>query len=111
MEKGETINPNGRPKGAVSFKTIAEKILDGVIDFEDLNGRRKLTRREAMIVRIMDDAINGVNEKVRLDAVKFIIERMEGKAVETVQQTVSFSQPETMTDAQIEAIVKAMTTP
>ena len=110
-DKGETMNPNGRPKGSISFKAILNKILDGEITIEEAGQKRKITRREMMLLKVVNDAANDEDPAIRLRALQFITDRTEGKAVETVQQTVSFSQPETMTDAQIEAIVKAMTTP
>ena len=105
------MNPNGRPKGSISFKAILNKILDGEITIEEAGQKRKITRREMMLLKVVNDAANDEDPAIRLRALQFITDRTEGKAVETVQQTVSFSQPETMTDAQIEAIVKAMTTP
>lgn len=108
-DKGETMNPNGRPKDSISLKTILNKILDGEITIEDAGQRRKITRREMMLLKVANDAVNDEDPAIRLRALQFIVDRTEGKAVETVKQNVSFSQPETMTDAQVEAITKAMT--
>ena len=108
-EKGETMNPNGRPKGSFSFKAILNKILDGEITIEEAGEKRKITRREMMLLRIANDAANDEDPAVRLRATQFIVDRTEGRAVETVQQTVSFAQPDTMTEEQINAIIKALT--
>jgi len=81
QEKGDEAPPGaGRPRGSVSFKTIANKILDGSITKEASNGLKlKMTRREAMVLGVIEDAVNDEDPNVRLRALLGIWDRLEGK--------------------------------
>jgi len=81
QEKGDEAPPGaGRPRGSVSFKTIANKILDGSITKEASNGLKlKMTRREAMVLGVIEDAVNDEDPSVRLRALLGIWDRLEGK--------------------------------
>lgn len=80
-EKGDPAPPGaGRPQGSVSFKTIANKILDGIIAREDAEGLKlKLTRREAIVLGMIEDAINDEDPTVRLRAGVAVWDRIEPK--------------------------------
>lgn len=109
-EKGESGNPNGRPKGAMSSKTILNNILDGVLTYEDAGKLIKITRREKMLLNIVNDAISDDEDPAtRLRAAQFILDRVEGKAVETsnVNATVqSFTTPGAVSVDELEQILR-----
>lgn len=83
LEKGESGNPKGRPPGSTSLKAIADKILDGVITVEEAEGKySKMTRREAMLLRIIQDAVDDEDPNVRLKAAQIVMDRTEGKPLQ-----------------------------
>ena len=84
FKPGETGNPDGRPVGAITFKSIAEKILDGEITIEQAGEKRKITRREKMILNIINDAVNDEDPNIRLKALAYIMDRTEGKVPDKV---------------------------
>lgn len=87
FEKGESGNPGGRPPGSLSFKSIAERLLDGKINIEQAGEMRQITRREKMILNIINDAVNDEDPATRLKAVAYLVERTEGKVADKVDMT------------------------
>lgn len=81
-----SLNPSGRPEGSTSLKAIANKILDGKITVEEAEGQyRNMTRREAMLLRIIQDAVEDDDPNVRLRAAQIIMDRTEGKPVQSTE--------------------------
>ena len=74
FKKGQSGNPNGRPKGVQSIPDILRKIGDeeGTID-----GKSKL---DVIMYKVFQFALEG-----KPWAVQFIADRTEGKALERVQ--------------------------
>jgi len=107
QEKGDPAPPGaGRPQGSVSFKTIANKILDGEITWEDVSGKKlKLTRREAMVLGMIEDAINEEDPTVRLRAGLGVWDRIEPK--DPLEVNMKVSNGGEMTDAQFAALKAA----
>ena len=87
FQPGETGNPDGRPVGAITFKSIAERLLDGKINIEQAGEMRQITRREKMILNIINDAVNDEDPATRLKAVAYLVERTEGKVADKVDMT------------------------
>lgn len=59
FKPGQSGNPRGRPKGALSFKTLLQRELDRQITATN-NGRQvKITKREAMAMRLVAEALKG----------------------------------------------------
>jgi hypothetical protein len=88
FKPGESGNPKGRPEGSTSLKAIADKILDKEITVEEAEGIfTKMTRREAMLLRIIEDAVNDEDPNVRLKAAGMVMDRTEGKAPNTTEHT------------------------
>lgn len=85
FEKGQSGNPDGRPPGALSFRSIAEKILDGKITIEQAGEMRQISRKEKAILNVINDAVNDEDPNVRLKALAFIMDRTEGKVVDKVE--------------------------
>ncbi len=59
FKKGTSGNPRGRPKGKKSFAARFQKFLDEKITV-NINGRpEKLTKEDAFLKRVINDAIAG----------------------------------------------------
>lgn len=83
---GETHNPNGRPKGAMSWGTILNKILDQKMTIEEAGKVKKITKRSAMVLELAAMAMNeNLKPAERLKAMEIILDRTEGKAVQKTE--------------------------
>lgn len=77
-KEGEVRNPNGRPVGAKSAKTILKKILAERIDFETKDGQKKSVVPEDEIWQTaVAQAMTGDK-----DARRDVYDRLEGKPVQ-----------------------------
>ena len=75
FKKGQSGNPNGRPKGSVSIVAAIKKKL---LEIEPAN---KKTYLELFISRLFLKAIKEGNEKLMID----IIDRVDGKALQRIE--------------------------
>lgn len=84
MKKGETRNPNGRPKGSLNSKTILNKFLSLQEKFKNpVTGEfEKMSVYEVMSLSIIAKARKG-----DLNAYKEILDRLEGKAQQKIDHT------------------------
>jgi hypothetical protein len=73
FKKGESGNPNGRPKGAKNESTILRQLLTQKIDIRQGEKSRKVTILEAILMRFTEDALNG-NTK----SASFLLNRYAG---------------------------------
>ena len=87
FKKGESGNPNGRPKKGQTITDLIRENLDKV-DIELDNGTF-VTGKEALVDRLKELAIRG-----DMTAIKYIIDRMDGP----VKQELSFSGDVTIVD-------------
>lgn len=90
-EKGDPAPPGaGRPAGSISFKKLANQILDGKISREDAEGKKMLlTRKEAMVLSMVEDAINDEDPNTRLKAGFGIWDRLEKDPIDVNVNTVN----------------------
>ena len=77
----------GRPKGAVSLKTILNNILSGETTIEEAGIKRKVTKYEALALRLLQDALTASDPNVRLKAFTIIADRFEGKPKQEIEQS------------------------
>jgi hypothetical protein len=108
--KGETANPNGRPKGVKSFKRILKELLKENTTITDITGEIKsLSKKEAGILLLVRDATNEDEDpNVRMKALNMVMEKIDGKAVAkadinhrgNVSNTPDFSK---LSDAELDA--------
>ena len=87
FEKGQSGNPDGRPPGSLSFKSIAEKLLDGKITIEQAGQKVQITRKEKMILNIINDAVNDEDPNTRLKALAYLMDRTEGKVPDRLEHS------------------------
>lgn len=59
MKKGETRNPNGRPKGAKGTKAMVRKVLSQKTTIKDGGKTRKATLFEALFLKEVQKAFEG----------------------------------------------------
>lgn len=59
FKKGRSGNPKGRPKGANNFLTILEQELGQSIVVNENGQKRKITRLQAMVKRMVAGALQG----------------------------------------------------
>ena len=52
--KGQSGNPRGRPGGAKNLKTLLNEALSETIIVTDNGGRRRLTKREAILTQLVN---------------------------------------------------------
>jgi len=52
--KGQSGNPRGRPPGAKNMKTLLTKALNELVVVTDQSGRRKLSKREAIVTQLVN---------------------------------------------------------
>ena len=52
--KGQSGNPRGRPPGAQNMKTLLTKALNELVVVTDNGGRRKVSKREAIITQLVN---------------------------------------------------------
>ncbi len=57
--KGRSGNPKGRPKGSRNFMTLLEKELGQSIVVSENGVKKTLTRLQAMVKRLVADALQG----------------------------------------------------
>lgn len=86
-EKGDVLNPNGRPKGSRNSKTILKELLS--IEIEQINPltkeKEKLTVGEMMQLKMISLVLNGkTKENNVIAAYNAILDRAENKPSQAV---------------------------
>jgi len=76
-EKGQSGNPNGRPKRGETWADIINRVS------EELHGKSAKTKKQAIIENVIRMAL-GKDKKAALAATKYLSERTDGKPAETV---------------------------
>ncbi len=59
FKKGTSGNPSGRPKGSKNITTLLTKELNKSIVITENGKKKKMTRQEAMVLRVVNSALNG----------------------------------------------------
>jgi uncharacterized protein (UPF0371 family) len=79
FKPGESGNPNGRPVGRKSFKTIIQEIAEQEINYKDLkNNKISIKAGEALIISLFAKAIY----KKDSQSAKILMEHAEAKKLE-----------------------------
>ena len=85
MAKGTTLNPHGKPKGAISWKHLINKVLDGDLTITEAGEKKKLSKRSVLaleLVKIALDPKSKPNE--RLKAMEIIFSKTEGSELKKI---------------------------
>lgn len=87
MKPGETRNPDGRPKNALSFKTILRKIIEASENHEDfknpISGKiEKQDQLTLIIWRLLQKARSG-----DLKAIEMMLDRVDGKPKQEIEHS------------------------
>jgi hypothetical protein len=56
---GQSGNPKGRPKGAKNLATIFNDALNQIFEIQEQGKTRKITAREAIVRRVINEALKG----------------------------------------------------
>jgi hypothetical protein len=59
FKKGSSGNPRGRPRGAPNLATLFERVLQEQVVVSEHGRRRKLARREAVVLQLCNRAASG----------------------------------------------------
>jgi hypothetical protein len=80
-KKGQSGNPNGRPKGSKNRSTIVREILNLMVQVKDDEGNDKWQSNEYLIVQAM---VNKAIEKGDVAAFNALYDNLYGKLKDTV---------------------------
>jgi len=81
MKKGETLNPNGRPKGVRNLSTVLREMLLTEVTTIDQEGNKTVEEFQDTIIRKLLTEAN----KGNIQAIKEVFDRIEGKAKQDVK--------------------------
>ena len=99
-------NLDGRPKGSVSLKTILDRMLETVVETEDMDGLPvKMTAKEAIALKQLANAFKASDPNVQLKAAKQIFEHTDPITKE-VNANVTVSGQSELSPDQAEQILK-----
>ena len=59
FKSGASGNPRGRPKGSKNFATLLEQALSELVVVNEGGRRKKVSRMQAMVMRLVSDALQG----------------------------------------------------
>jgi len=63
---GQSGNPNGRPKGSVSFQTLIERELRKSVVINEHGRQKRFTKQEIIVRRLAHDGIKGDYKAIAL---------------------------------------------
>jgi hypothetical protein len=66
FRRGESGNPNGRPKGSKNLATLLEKELRQRVVVNENGRRRSITKQEAMVKHLVNKALSGDRRLIQL---------------------------------------------
>ncbi len=79
-EKGDVLNPKGRPKGVKGLKTILKRLLDMDITVEEAGEALKMSKKEAMLLLMIQRATDQDEDPaIQLKASQMVLDRLQGK--------------------------------
>ncbi len=79
-EKGEVLNPKGRPKGALGVKKTLKRLLSMEISVEEAGKVLKMPKKDAMLLIMIQRATDQDEDPaIQLKASQMILDRLAGK--------------------------------
>ena len=59
FKPGQSGNTKGRPKGSTNLENLLNKALDAKVTIETPNGTKRITKREAIMLKWVNQALSG----------------------------------------------------
>ncbi len=66
FKKGQSGNPSGRPKGTINLATALTRTLSKTIEVEEDGKKETITKMEAAVRRLVDEALTGSMQAFRV---------------------------------------------
>ena len=84
FKKGQSGNPRGRPSGSKNLTTLLGEVLNELVVVAESGGRRKITKRRAIIMQLVNQAAKADwrATKLLLDILQAIEARAEPAGAE-----------------------------
>jgi hypothetical protein len=83
FKPGQSGNPKGRPKGAKNEASILREILEHQIPLQESGRIRKISVRQAILLKMADGALKGDTRKAAFVLDRY--RRAEGDAIEATE--------------------------
>jgi Family of unknown function (DUF5681) len=86
FKKGESGNPNGRPRGSKNLATLLEKELRQRVMVNENGRRRSITKQEAMVKHLVNKALSGDRRllQLMLEEIRLLEARAASSATATI---------------------------
>ena len=86
FRKGESGNPNGRPRGSKNLATLLEKELRQRVVVNENGRRRSITKQEAMVKHLVNKALSGDRRllQLMLEEIRLLEARATSSATATI---------------------------
>lgn len=97
FRKGQSGNPNGRPKKSKNLKTVLKEQMTEVIPVKKNGKQVELTKQEAIVMAMIHKALNG--DRTTLFKSLELVLKVIGPEMESEEQSVTLSEDE-------EAVIK-----
>ena len=81
FKKGQSGNPDGRPKKTKVFEELVSLELDQTIQVTENGARKRLAKREVMAKDMVNDAVKG-KHRTRMEVIKMDRENKEPEPLE-----------------------------
>ena len=65
FKPGQSGNPHGRAKGSMNLETLLNKALDAKVTVETQNGIKRITKREAIALKLVNQALSGDQNAIK----------------------------------------------
>ena len=99
--KGRSSNPRGRSPGAKNLKTLLSEALNACVIVSDNGGRRKITKREAIITQLVNRSATADWRAIKI--VFNLVCDIEGQTEPASPETSTFSEADEKVIEQLRA--------
>ena len=66
FKKGQSGNPRGRPRASKNLSTLLTEVLNERVTVAENDGRRKITKREAIIIQLVNRSAQADLQAIRI---------------------------------------------
>ena len=99
--KGQSGNPRGRRPGTKNLKTLLSEALNACVIVSDNGGRRKITKREAIITQLVNRSATADWRAIKI--VFDLVRDIEGQTEPASPETSAFSEADEKVIEQLRA--------